>query len=676
MKKLLSFLPTHFTICLIIGIVLQFQYKLWQYSFAKTILVFTVLFLLIFLFKYLKKRFLFTFLSWIFFVSIGLFTVFFQNDFNKENYYANYYSQDSLITFKVKKVLKSNLYYDKYIGEITKAGNQKTIGTILLNVQKDSLQDDIKIGSVFLFKSELSTISKPLNPYQFNYKKYLEKQGVYHQVFLRNAAFIVRDSKEKSIYSIAENIRNKIETELVKNRFKGEELAVIKALILGQRNNISKELLEDYTNAGAIHILAVSGLHVGIILLILSFLLKPLERLKNGKFIKTFLIVLLLWFFAIIAGLSASVVRAVTMFTAIAIGMTFSRKTFVQHTLIASMFVLLLCKPMFLFDVGFQLSYLAVFSIVTIQPKLYNLWNPKWKITDKFWQLFTVSVAAQLGVLPVSLFYFHQFPGLFMLSNLVIIPFIGIILMLGILVIFLALFQILPTFIADVYIFIISLMNKFVSWISIQESFLIKEISFSVLLLITSYACLLFGFRYFVRKTYKSTIAFLSIIIIFQMSIFYEKHDSQTTLEFIIFNKSRNTIIGENYNGKLKIYHDLDSVSIRNLNAIKDYKIGKKINKIQFENKLSNSFLFREKHILLVDSLGVYQIGNQLKPIVLLRQSSKINLERLIKNIQPKQIIADASNYKSQVVNWKIICDKNNIPFFYTAENGAIIFKR
>ena len=312
----------------------------------------------------------FTISSWIFFIFIGLFTVFFQNDNNKENYYANYFTQDSLITFRVEKVLKSNLYYDKYFGSINKIGDQKTTGIVLLNVQKDSLKSEVKIGSTFLFKSELSEVSMPLNPYQFNYKKYLEKQGVYHQVFLRNTAYLVKDFEEKAIYKIADNIRNKVEKELINNRFRGEELAVIKALILGQRKDVSKDLLEDYTNAGAIHILAVSGLRVGIILLILSFLLKPLDSIKNGKIIKTFLIVLLLWFFAIIAGLSASVVRAVTMFTAIAIGMTFSRKTFVQHTLIASMFVLLLCKPMFLFDVGFQLSYLAVFSIVTIQQKL------------------------------------------------------------------------------------------------------------------------------------------------------------------------------------------------------------------------------------------------------------------------------------------------------------------
>jgi len=675
MKKLLSFLPTHFTICLIVGIVLQFYYKIWQYSFTKSILVVVFFLLLIFLFKYFKKRFLFTVSSWIFFILIGVFAVFFQNDSHKENYYTNYHSSDSLITFKVEKVLKSNLYYDKYLGLISKVGNQKTCGTILLNVQRDSLQSAAKIGSVFLFKSELNKVQKPLNPFQFKYKKYLEKQGVYHQVFLRNTAFYVRESNENSIYKIAESIRNKIENELIKNGFKGEELAVIKALILGQRNDISKDLLEDYTNAGAIHILAVSGLHVGIILLILMFILKPLERLKNGKIIKLCFIVLLLWFFAVIAGLSASVVRAVTMFTAIAIGMSFNRKTLVQHTLIASMFVLLLIKPMFLFDVGFQLSYLAVFSIVTIQPKLYQLWNPKWFIFDKFWQLFTVSVAAQLGVLPVSLFYFHQFPGLFMLSNLVIIPFIGIILMLGILVIVLALFQILPSFLADIYGFIISLMNQFVSWISIQESFLIKEIPFSTLLLIVSYISLIFGFRYFERKTFKSVVAFLSIIVVFQLSVFHEKHQTETTNEFVIFTKSRKTIIGENKNGNLKIYHDLDSVSVKILGLIKDYKVGKKVTTVEFKNQFTNSYQFKNDTFILVDSLGVYQLETKLKPIVLLIQSPKINLERLIEKMQPKQIIADASNYKNQVLKWRYICDKNGIPFYYTAEKGAITFK-
>ena len=225
--------------------------------------------------------------------------------------------------------------------------------------------------------------------------------------------------------------------------------------MLGQRQDISKEIYNSYTQAGAIHILAVSGLHVGIILLLLNFIFKPLIYFKNGNYIKLIVIVLILWSYAVIAGLSASVVRAVTMFTAVAIGMHLKRPTNVYNTLTISAFFLLLFKPMFLFDVGFQLSYLAVLAIVIIQPMLEKLWKPKFKLIDFFWKIFTVTIAAQFGIIPVSLYYFHQFPGLFFLSNLVIIPCLGFILGFGILIIILGLLNLLPNFLASTFGFVI-----------------------------------------------------------------------------------------------------------------------------------------------------------------------------------------------------------------------------
>lgn len=675
MRKLLNFLPTHFTVCLIVGIVIQFYYKLWICTFAHSFLLLFLVLITLLIFKQYKKQFLFTLSSWLLFVFVGMFAVFSQNDTNKETYYGNYSTIDSLITIKVDKVLKSNLYYHKYVGSVAKVGRQETIGSVLMNVQKDSANQPLEVGTIMLLKPDFLTIPKPLNPYQFNYKNYLVKQGIYNQVFIRNSAFIIFKSKEVSLYSVADEIRNSIEKALIKNGFKGEQLAVIKALILGQRNDISKELIQDYTRAGAIHILAVSGLHVGIILLILSAIFKPLEKLRKGKLLKIILIVLLLWFFAIIAGLSPSVVRAVTMFTAVAIGMTFQRKTLVLHSLITSMFVLLLVKPMFLFDVGFQLSYLAVFSIVTIQPKLSSFWKPRWFVVNKFWQLFTVSIAAQIGVVPISLYYFHQFPGLFMLSNLVIIPFVGIILMGGIMVIVLSVLNLLPSILATIYNGIISLMNGFVNWISLQESFLITEISFSATKLIISYCCLGLGYFFLRKNSFKRTFAFLLAILLFQLSLFYEKHQKETDNELLIFHKSRQTIVGENYSGSLRIYHDLDSLQVLQQSSIKDYKIGKKINEVKYFNYIPNAIIYKKEVILIIDNLGVYEIENIQSPIVLLTQSPKINLERLIKEIKPKQIIADGSNYKSQVVHWKLICDKNKIPFYYTGEEGAFILK-
>ena len=191
------------------------------------------------------------------------------------------------------------------------------------------------------------------------------------------------------------------------------------------------------------------------------------------------IIVLLLWCFAIIAGLSPSVTRAVTMFSTISIAMHLKRPTNIYNTLVISAFVILLFKPTFLFEVGFQMSYLAVLGIVSVQPIIYKLWKPKLWAVDKIWQIFSVTLAAQAGVVPISLFYFHQFPGLFFISNLVVIPFLGAILIGGILVIITSLLNILPQVLANIYGMIISWMNDFVSWVSLQEEFLFKEISIS-----------------------------------------------------------------------------------------------------------------------------------------------------------------------------------------------------
>jgi len=282
-------------------------------------------------------------------------------------------------------------------------------------------------------------------------------------------------------------------------------------------------MYQQYSSAGVIHILAVSGLHVGIILLILQLLLRPLEYLRKGRFIKTLIIVALLWCFAIIAGLSPSVVRAVTMFSIVAIGMNMKRPTSIFNTLAISMFILLLLKPMFLFDVGFQLSYLAVFAIVWIQPLLYKSWTPKYKGVDYFWQIFTVTIAAQIGVAPLSLFYFHQFPGLFFLSNLVIIPVLGLILGLGILVIFLALINALPEFMVTLYGGIISTLNNFVSWVAQQEAFLFRGISFGIVAVLLSYLLIVFGIRVIKNRRFKRLVPFLLTILIIQSIALYKK---------------------------------------------------------------------------------------------------------------------------------------------------------
>tara|TARA_R110002050_G_scaffold24064_2_gene64107 strand:+ start:23383 stop:25422 length:2040 start_codon:yes stop_codon:yes gene_type:complete len=677
--KLLNFTIIKLTFCLISGIIIGYLTNLPLNTILYTTYVFLGILFIFFLTA--KNQFIktiwFGFSTFILMILIGILTAHFHNQKNVSNHYTHHIFKetDSLntITFRIRDVLKPGNYYDKYVIDILNIEDNKVTGKSLLNIQKDSTQLPLKVDAVFICKTNFKDLIHPLNPNQFDYKSYLEKKHIYHQLFISNESLLKVSTHTHTLYGIANNTRDYINSKLKPYHFKPDELAIINALLLGQRQDISEEVYSSYTNAGAIHILAVSGLHVGIILLILSFIFKPLENFKHGKFIKTILLVTLLWSFALIAGLSASVTRAVTMFSIVAIAMNLKRPTNTYNTLAISMFVILLFKPMFLFDVGFQLSYLAVFAIVAIDPLLYNLWKPKNKIIDMYWHTFTITVSAQFGIIPVSLYYFHQFPSLFFISNLVIIPFLGIILGFGILVILLATLNLLPQFIANIYGSIIGYMNGFVGWVSKQESFLFKDIPYSILYVLASYLLIITFIKLLKKWRFYNLKLFLITIVFFQCAIIYTNYNKPKN-EFIVFHKSRYSLVGNTTKNKITISHDFDSLTQLKNKIIKDYTIGNHIKTIE-KDSFQPIYVLNKTKLLVIDSLGTYNVKSFTPDYVLLRQSPKINLNRLIDSIKPKYIIADGSNYKSYVEHWDIICKKRKLPFHQTSKKGAFIIK-
>ena len=203
-----------------------------------------------------------------------------------------------------------------------------------------------------------------------------------------------------------------------------------------------------------------------------------------------------------------------------------------------------------------------------------------------------------------------------------------------------------------------------------QKEFLLSEISLSFLMMLVVYAFIAFGIRLWFYKSTKTAIYVLIIVVVIQSLYLIEKHQKKTKKEFIVFHKSRNTIIGKRIGENLFVYHDLDAVSILKASALASYKVAEDVKSID-NIGVKNLYQFKNETILIVDSLGVYQLNNLIKPIVLLQQSPKINLERMIKTIAPKQIIADGSNYKSYIKRWKKTCVQQKTPFHYTGTNGA-----
>ena len=595
-------------------------------------------------------------------------------EFQKYDYYQtdSIGIKENILQLKVKEVLKSDTYNAKYIAEIIAINNNYFNGKILLNIKRDSFEKILNIDDLLLISSKIKKIYSPLNPHQFDFSMYMKSQGIHNQIHSSYQSILNQSKGKFTLRGQASKIRKHLIKKLKESALTSNEIAIVQALILGQKKDINKQLYTDYAAAGAIHILAVSGLHVGIIYFILIALLRPLKHLFKYELVISIIIVISLWGFAFLTGLSPSVIRAVTMFSFFAFAKAINRDTNTINTLFLSYFTLLIINPLWLFYTGFQLSYLAVLSILWLLPLFNKVYCPENYFARKIWDIFTVTLAAQTGVFPLSIYYFHQFPGLFFMTNLIILPFLGILLGGGIILIILSLFNILPDWFSLSYNFLIKFMNSCIHVIANQKLFLFQNITFSLYKVFASYLLIISIILFWNNQNRKNTLFFaVGLSILFSVSIFDNYSNSKN--ELIVFHKNRQSIIGYKNNSILNLYTSDSTLNMGNSYPIKAYKVAKGITDYSVI-KSPYIFKYNEKLILVIDSLGIYPDSYKID-IILLTYSPKINLNRMLESLQPKMIIADGSNYKSYVKRWKKNCTKKNIAFHFTGTDGAYIIK-
>lgn len=351
----------------------------------------------------------------------------FQYPYEHKQYFSTYRDSTSVMLGRIVELPELKPKSVKVIIEVEKMvlseNSVFTKGRAILYLEKDTNSMKLNYGDNIIFKNTLKEVQAPQNPDEFDYRKYLFNGGIRYQAYLKsNNWSILLESSKTGLQSWALWMRQYLLDELQNHNLKDAEYSVAAAMLLGVRNLLSPELQQAFSGAGAMHILCVSGLHVGIIFMILNSLFVFLERMKRGKYMKAIIIISSIWLYALITGLSPSVVRAATMFSFISIGQNIGRQVNIYNSLAASAFVLLALKPFLILDVGFQLSYAAVIAIVALQKPIQNLWTPNQFWLFKGWQLITVSLAAQIGTAPLALYYFHSFPNYFILTNLIVIP--------------------------------------------------------------------------------------------------------------------------------------------------------------------------------------------------------------------------------------------------------------
>ncbi len=309
---------------------------------------------------------------------------------------------------------------------------------LMLYTEPDSILAQLEAGTIMILNAGLRPLSPPANPGEFDYKKYLYRNGIYHSTYLKAGQWHIC-SKESgfNLLYYASRLRTHLLEKLNENGISDSQFGVSAALLLGDDSHLGDEIREIYARAGAMHILCVSGLHVGVIFLVLSLLLGFLKHFRYGRAILPLLLIFSIWSYAMITGLAPPVIRASCMISFIIAGNALGRQKNVYNTLAAAALLMLILEPYALFGAGFQLSYAAVLGIVFIQKPLYNIFYFKYSFPDKIWAITAVSIAAQLGTMPVVIYYFHQFPLYSLITNLIVIPISSLIIYSGLLLFFL-----------------------------------------------------------------------------------------------------------------------------------------------------------------------------------------------------------------------------------------------
>lgn len=619
------------------------------------------------------------------FLFLGYSNAFLKQEFEQEKHYNNNSNRINKLKIKLKEnpIVKQNSY--KLIAEVISiADKEKTIryrGKIICYFAKDSSVETLKNGDIIYINASANEITEPKNPGEFNYKKYLANRNISHQVYIAKNAW----KRVKENNNIFENtlFKTKKRLQYIINNyiFEEDERAVASALLLGNKDLLSDDIMKSFSSTGATHILAVSGLHVGIFYTLLSWLFKILLRFKKLKILHPIIIIAGIWFYVILTGGSPSVTRAATMFSFIAIGQASNRYVNIYNIIAFSAFIICTINPYIITDVGFQLSYFAVIGIIFMYQKIYGLFAFSNYLGDKIWAITAVSIAAQIATFPLAVYYFHQFPNLFWLANPIVIPAAFIIVSGGITMFLFSWNEAILILLGKLLSYAIQFLNYFLSTVEKIPYALTSNLYTTALQTLLLYLAIIFMITALSYRNKKlMTYALISSLIL-SISLSFDFVKKQTQKELIVYHIPNHSAI-EIIDGNTA-HSYFDTALQKNENTI-SYRIApnwgqKNIKKQVFNLKKISQvsvsgnkvYLFNNKKIMIIDQKYKWVNSPVIVDYAIISQQDKLNIKNLSKQIKASSYIFDSSNKKYKEKYWKQDCESLGLSCYFVSDSVA-----
>jgi len=621
-------------------------------------------------------------------IVFGLFITHQKDIRNTQNWFGKTYQEGDYIIASINEpIIEKNKSYkaEALVKNILQNDSLKnTSGKIIIYFEKDSINPiQLKYGDEILITKKPQQIKNSGNPGAFNFKQYAAFHQIFHNVFLKSNDWVLLNKKSMNyfntfLFTARQNILNILQKNLNGH---DDQLSIAEALLIGYTQDLDKDLVQAYSNTGVVHIIAISGMHLALIYILLGWIFNKIPIIKRSKIINAVLILLCLWFFTLLTGGAASILRAAVMFTCVDIGRNFGKRTSIYNSLAASAFILLCYNPYFLWDVGFQLSYLAVLSIVIFQKPIYNILYIKNKWLNKLWALISVTLAAQIFTFPVCLYYFHQFPTLFLFTNILLVPFSSLVLFVEI---FLVSFAWLPFgsfYAGKLTWWLIWLMNKTILWFNDLPYSILDKISATVLSTIILYAIIICAGFWLLNKN-KSALRFLLLFFLaFAMLNSFTKWQSANQQKIIIYNVPRyqsiDFITGNDYKfigdqvlteeGMLQNFH-LKPGRIK-------LQLTNKVNALPALYSNEKFYNFYNKKILLLDTIVPLKPSEEKINIdyIILSKNPKLYISQLAQVFNCSQFIFDGSNTLWKIAKWKKECEELHLRCYSVPEQGAFV---